>query len=250
MFISVFNFHKYKKEIRFKIGVVFLISILLCALFISSFYSNKQYLYAMQNENEKNLVIIDAGHGGEDPGAIGVSGVYEKDLNIQIAFELGDELADAGFAVLYTRCEDKLLYTDAENVKGIRKISDLKNRCKIAAEYPDAIFISIHMNSYGDSKFSGLQVYYSTQNENSVILANEIQRSVKAKVQPENSRVVKSGKDIYILKNTNNLSVLIECGFITNETECSKLSKKEYQKELSSAIVCGIIEYRMKMSDS
>ena len=81
------------------------------------------------------VIVIDAGHGGEDPGAIGVSGIFEKDLNLAIAYEVGNILEEHGFAVLYTRTEDKLLYTEAENIKGLRKISDLKNRCKIAAEY-------------------------------------------------------------------------------------------------------------------
>ncbi|MBE6645004.1 MAG: hypothetical protein E7612_06475 [Ruminococcaceae bacterium] len=199
-------------------------------------------------ENEKNLVIIDAGHGGEDPGAIGKNGIYEKNLNLEIANLVGKTLSEKGFAVVYTRTEDKLLYSEEENVKGLRKISDLKNRCKIAAEYPNSIFISIHMNSYSDPKYSGLQVYYSQNNEESKILAAEIQASVKEQTQPENNRVIKAGTDIYVLENTQNTSVLIECGFLTNYSECVKLSEKEYQKQLSLSIVCGIINYREKIN--
>ena len=100
------------------------------------------------------------------------------------------------------------------------------------------------MNSYGNPKYSGLQVYYSESNENSKTLASSIQSSVKAELQTENNRKVKPGKDIYVLENTPNVSVLIECGFLTNPEEAEKLSEKEYQKRLSSAIVCGIIKYR------
>jgi N-acetylmuramoyl-L-alanine amidase len=192
---------------------------------------------------EKSTIIIDAGHGGEDCGAIGVSGVYEKDLNLSIATILGELLTEKGYAVIYTRTEDALLYTEEENIHGMRKISDLKNRCKIGAEYKNSIYISIHMNSYKSSSCNGLQVYFSENNASSQNLASKIQSSVKEDLQPQNNRNIKYGKGIYLLENLTNPAVLIECGFLTNPTECENLSKKEYQKELSSAIFCGIIEY-------
>ena len=248
MFVSVLNLRRHRKLlISIKIvALVIVVTVFMGACF-SSHYESKRYIHTMQEKSEKNLIIIDAGHGGEDPGAIGDSGVYEKDLNLEIAFELGQELSKQGFAVMYTRTQDKLLYSESENIKGIRKISDLKNRCKIAAEYPSAIFVSIHMNSYGSSKYSGLQVYYSTENDDSYILAGSIQQSVKESIQPNNNRVVKPGNDIYVLENTQNCAVLIECGFITNKVECEKLLQKEYQKQLSLAIVCGIMNYREKI---
>lgn len=249
MKIVVLNLRKY----RYLISTVKIIALMLVVAIIGvalsgAYMRSDKYVQALQNENEKNLVIIDAGHGGEDPGAIGTTGIYEKDLNLQIAYTLGNILSERGFAVLYTRTEDKLLYTEEENIKGIRKISDLKNRCKIAAEYPEAIFISVHMNSYGSPAFSGLQVYYSPENENSKLLASKIQVSVKENLQNSNNRKIKAGKDIYILENVINTAVLIECGFLTNDEECKKLSEKEYQKQLCLAIVCGIIEYKEKIS--
>ena len=191
----------------------------------------------------EKIIILDAGHGGEDPGAVGANGLYEKDLNLQFAFEIGKALEEKGYIVVYTRTEDRLLYKEEENIKGIRKISDLKNRCQIAERYPDSIFVSIHMNSFGSSKYSGLQVYYSQKNNNSQALADLIQNKVISDLQPNNNRVIKPGNDMYILENINNTAVLIECGFLTNQDECKKLSEKEYQKELSFSIVCGIIEY-------
>ena len=191
----------------------------------------------------ERVIIIDAGHGGEDPGTIGVDGVYEKDLNLAIAFALGDELKAKGYTVVYTRTEDKMLYLPEENIKGIRKLSDLKNRCKITAEYENCIVISIHMNSYGASKYSGTQVYYANENEESKILANKIQSSVRERVQPSNTRQIKNGDSLYLLENASGTPVLIECGFLSNEEECQKLSQKEYQKQLCFAISCGIIEY-------
>jgi len=249
MKIVVFDVYKYRHTLRaIKVISLMLILLILGGVIVNTYIGSDIYISAISKENENNLIIIDAGHGGEDPGAIGVNGVYEKDLNFAIAYEIGSILEEHGFAVLYTRTEDKLLYTDAENIKGFRKISDLKNRCKIAAEYPNALFISVHMNSYGDSRYSGTQIYYSEKNEYSKILASNIQLSVKDGVQNSNKRVIKPGENIYILENISNPAILIECGFITNSAECKKLSEKEYQKQLSLAIVCGIIEYKEKIS--
>ena len=189
------------------------------------------------------LIILDAGHGGEDAGATGINGALEKDLNLSVVNILGEMLTEKGFAVVYTRSEDKLLYEEWENIKGIRKISDLRNRCKIAKSYPNALFVSIHMNTFGDGKYSGLQVYYSPENKESEMLAGAIQSSVKKELQPNNNRNIKQGNDIYILENIDNTAVLIECGFLSNEEEAKKLSQKEYQKMLSFSIICGIIEY-------
>ena len=249
MRVVILNLHKFRHFIR---GVKFISVMMLLLIFFhvvsGAYFNSDRFVEVLQKENEKNLVIIDAGHGGEDPGAIGPGEVYEKNLNLEIGMTLGALLEERGFAVMYTRTEDKLLYSEAENIKGIRKISDLKNRCKIAAEYPDAIFVSIHMNSFGNSKYSGLQVYYSENNENSRILATKIQSSVRDSLQNDNDRVIKQGKNMYVMENITNPAVLIECGFLTNYEECKKLCEKEYQNRLSLAIVCGIIEYKEQIS--
>ena len=192
---------------------------------------------------EQKIIILDAGHGGEDCGAIGIDGVLEKDLNLAITFELGRMLGEKNFAVIYTRTEDKLLYRPDQDIKGIRKISDLKNRCEIAKKYPEALFISIHMNKFTQEKYSGTQIYSSINNKESRKLAETIQAEIKNTLQPQNNRKVKDGDSIYLLKNTSNVAILIECGFLSNRDECKKLSEKEYQKQLSFSIVCGIIEY-------
>jgi N-acetylmuramoyl-L-alanine amidase len=208
-----------------------------------AYYSSDEYIEAMHLMTEEKIIIIDAGHGGEDCGAIGVTGVYEKDLNLIIAKELGALLEAEGYAVVYTRTQDKLLYMESENIKGIRKISDLKNRCKIAKEYPNALFVSIHMNSFSNAKYSGLQVYYSPDSEESRALAATVQAKVKDSLQKENERKIKKGEGMYVLENVENTAILIECGFLTNREECEKLSEKEYQKALSFSIFCGIIDY-------
>ena len=238
---------QYKKGRAFlKLIAVILLVVLAAKITVSVYASSDVYTETLSEITEKSTVIIDAGHGGEDCGAIGVNGVYEKDLNFSIANTLGDMLSKNGYAVVYTRTSDALLYTESENIYGIRKISDLKNRCKLGAEYSNAIYISIHMNSYKSPECDGLQVYYSNENDSTRRLGLEVQNAVKAKLQPKNNRKIKNGDGIYLLENLKNPAILIECGFLTNPIECENLIKKEYQKELCSAIFYGIIEYIAK----
>ena len=206
------------------------------------FEKNTPYRQVAISECSRSIIVIDAGHGGEDSGAVSASGILEKDVNLLIAKEIGRLLTEKGFSVVYTRTEDKLLYSEEQNVKGLRKINDLKNRCSIANAYPDSIFISIHCNSFSMPKYSGLQVYYSYLEE-SRSLANTIQERVRADIQPDNNRRVKEGDNIYLMENVITTAVLIECGFLSNEEESKRLWEKEYQNRLSFSIVCGIIEY-------
>ena len=240
--VNLRNSYKRAKTI-IKLLAIILVLISVVKISVNLFMRSRLYAEALNEITEKTMVIIDAGHGGEDCGAIGVSGVYEKDLNLSIALELGRILSENGITVVYTRTNDALLYTEEENIHGIRKISDLKNRCKIAAEYPKSIFVSIHMNSYKSAGCKGLQVYYSEKNKDSYALASAVQLNVKNRLQNENKRQIKAGKSMYLLENIDNPAILIECGFLTNFEECENLSEKEYQKELSFSIFCGIIEY-------
>ena len=224
------------------ICVILLVLLSVAISTVTKIMSEELFLRAATEEYDKKIVIIDPGHGGEDCGAIGKGGVLEKDVNLGIALEMGEILAERGYAVIFTRTEDRLLYSPEENIKGFRKISDLKNRCKVASEYPDALFVSIHTNSFGDSRYSGLQVYYS-DSEGSERLAALIQNEVRDTLQNENHRKIKRAESMYVLENTDNTAVLIECGFLSNAEECKKLSEKEYQKQLSFSIVCGIIKY-------
>lgn len=248
MKIFVLNLIGRRKTRAFVSVFIVLLVVLSCTVgFMTRGFTDELAIMANTIPEDK-IIIIDAGHGGEDPGAVGVGGILEKDINLQMALEIGKAFEEKGYIVVYTRTDDRLLYTEEQNIKGIRKISDLKNRCKVAERYPGSIFISIHMNSFGSSKYSGLQVYYSEENEESRGLADSIQNKVVSDIQKDNNRTIKPGKDMYILEHIGNPAVLIECGFLTNKAECEKLSEKEYQKELSFSIVCGIIEYIEKSS--
>ena len=190
------------------------------------------------------VVIIDAGHGGMDSGAVGISGVHEKDLNLQISFILYDMLRANGVPVIMTRTEDKMLYTEDQDIKGQRKMYDLKNRLLVGRQNPEAIFISIHMNKFPQSQYSGLQIYYSPNNAASLPLAERVREYNKIYNQPNNNREVKKGNSsIYILHHIKNPAILIECGFLSNPEECELLSREEYQKKLSAVIFTAVMLY-------
>ena len=190
------------------------------------------------------LVVIDAGHGGEDCGAVGVSGVYEKELNYKIATYIAAELRSAGCEVIETRTTDALLYDPATVEKGHKKLTDLTSRLAIASATPGAIAVSIHMNSFPSPSSHGLQVWYSPGHEGAKLLAEGIQKSVTERLQPDNHRKVKASMgSMYLLDRAENSTVLIECGFITNPEECARLESTTYQKELSFVIFGAIMEH-------
>ncbi len=242
MNIKYINLRKKNKTRTAFLSFLVIMAVILSSYF-GAFSKRSECTAATSTKPENRSFIIDAGHGGEDPGAISDSGVFEKDINLDIALLIGEELMKKGYNVIYTRTEDKLLYTEKENIHGIRKICDLRNRCRIAKENPDAIFLSIHMNSFSESKYSGLQTYYSAYNEESRALADSIQSRVRNDLQKENNRKIKEGNNMYVMENIENIGVLVECGFLTNSDEAKKLCEKEYQKMLSFSIVCGIIDY-------
>ena len=225
------------------IGIILIASLLAAAIAPHIAAAGKDaHIQTDTDGRDRITVVIDAGHGGEDCGAIGTTGIYEKDINLEVALKLSEYLDAAGFKTVLTRTEDKLLYKESENIKGMRKISDLKNRVAIANAHSGAILISIHMNSFGDAQCKGLQTYYGTC-EGSEQLANAIQSSTRQRLQPTNRRSIKRGEGLYLLENASIPAVIVECGFMSNPEECEKLSQKDYQKELSFSILCGIIEY-------
>ncbi len=190
------------------------------------------------------IIIIDAGHGGEDGGASGDNGVLEKDLNLDISFMLSDMLKANGVPVIMTRTEDKLLYDRNADYIGRKKVLDLGARLEISDAHPGAVFVSIHMNAFPQKKYSGLQVYYSTNAENSKLLADIIQDTVKAALQPDNKRKSKAANsNIFLLHENKNTAVLVECGFLSNDAECEKLCDPSYRRQLSLAVFCSIMEF-------
>ena len=185
-------------------------------------------------------VVIDAGHGGEDGGAIGKNGAYEKDINLMLAKKLKERLVALGIACELTRESDILLYDKNADYEGKKKKLDLQARKEFAERYENAIFISIHQNSFSKSQYSGLQVYYSTNDPASRILASKIQADIKKGLQPNNNRAIKPSSSIYLLDELTCPAVLVECGFLSNEVECERLCDESYQNALCD-IMCEVI---------
>lgn len=194
------------------------------------------------NADQKTLptIILDAGHGGEDPGAV-ANGVVEKEINLSIVKKIADFLKLAGYPVVLTRTEDRLLYNSGEEDR--KKYYDLYNRVKIAAGESNPIFISIHANKFPMESCFGLQAFYSGSNPYSKQLADAIQESSRL-AAPENTRISKADEGtIFLLENLKTPSVLVECGFISNPSEAEHLSDEAYKEELAFSIYCGITRF-------
>ncbi len=193
------------------------------------------------------LVVIDAGHGGIDGGCVGIDGTLEKNLNLAVAEKICEMLLARGIRCVMTRCDDELLYDmygDLEDYTGQKKLYDLKNRVRYASAFENALFVSIHMNTFSRPQYSGLQVWYSGNNEGSKRLADIIALTVKSSLQPENDRSVKrADSSMYVLDRITLPAVLIECGFLSNAEECEKLCDDEYQCALALTISSAIAEY-------
>jgi len=179
-------------------------------------------------------VILDAGHGGFDGGAVSVTGTAEKTLNLDTSLTLAALLKAQGYRVILTRETDTELTHESG---GSRKMQDLKGRLTIMEKNPAVPFLSIHMNKFPQAKYSGLQVYYSQNDTAAKSLADGIQSAVKEHLQPANDRVTKPAtSSIFLLHKATSPAVLIECGFLSNEEEARKLEDPEYRNALCLAI--------------
>lgn len=190
-------------------------------------------------------VILDPGHGGEDGGASGGRGpILEKHLNLAIANNVASYLRMNGVSVICTRTEDIMLYDKNADYKGRKKILDLAARLKISRETENSVFVSIHMNAFPKTQYSGLQVYYSQNDPRSSELATLIQNRTKILLQPKNNRKIKGAcGNIYLLDRMETPAVLVECGFLSNAEECEKLSDPNYQKQLSLVLADAILQF-------
>lgn len=225
-------------------SILFLI--ILSAMLYFTFMANSSADGVMTKPVLKQTVIIDAGHGGDDGGAIGIDGTVEKDINLDIALKLEKLLKFYGFDVIMTRTEDIMTCDDGLDSLRKRKVSDIHNRFDVLEKNPDAVFISIHQNKFEDNSQRGTQVFYSGNNDESKLLAESIQNSIVSVLQPDNSRVVKkSGSGIYLLYHAKLPAVLVECGFISNHAEVKKLNDENYRMKIAILIADGLIKYLM-----
>ncbi len=217
-------------------------------LVISILFLNETKIASVSQliENKYPVIIIDAGHGGEDGGAIGVDGTNEKDINLEIALKLNDILTVIGYETRMVRTTDISIHNENSNTLREKKVSDIRNRAAIMEEYENCFYVSIHQNKYEDSRIWGAQTFYSPNDEASKTLAQFIQTSIATELQPDNKRLIKeSGTSIYVLYNATKPAVMVECGFISNPNELSQLKTEEYQSEMAFSIMSGIINYNI-----
>ena len=178
-----------------------------------------------------------------DGGTISPDGTVEKDLNLAIARLLCDLLKANGVQTVMTRTEDVLLYDKTVNYIGRKKALDLAARKKIAEETPASVFVSIHMNSFPDPRYRGLQVWYSPNDPASLALAESIQSTVAASLQPDNDRHVKRATSaIYLLHHLHVPAVLVECGFLSSPDDAACLASPAYQKKLALLLFAAIMK--------
>jgi len=191
--------------------------------------------------SNRPLVILDPGHGGLDGGAVAADGTVEKEINLTVSLRLRDMLLLMGYDVLMTRETDVSIHnSDAVTVRQ-KKSSDLHNRLKMASEHPDAVFLSIHQNNFSDTKQNGMCFYYSPNNEESRLLAECFHEELLSVMQPNNRRTVKAAEsNLFILSNTVNPAVLVECGFLSNTEEKEKLISEAYQKQICALLLAGL----------
>lgn len=185
-------------------------------------------------------IVLDAGHGGWDPGKIGTHGENEKMLNLAVVERLTEYLEQGGAEVILTRNADAAL--------GRTKKTDMAERQRIANQTGAEILVSIHQNAFPSAKARGAQVFYHKSSEKGRVLAECVQESLRARLDGNNARMAKENQEYYILRTTQIPAVIVECGFLSNAEEERLLNDTAYQERLAWAVYCGILDYFEKIS--
>lgn len=227
-----------KRKIEQVMGYVMLIAISVMALVINlvpesiqASKSSKKYRY---------VVAIDPGHGGYDPGKIGINDKLEKDINLSIALKLRDALEKEDIKVVMTRDADTSLSTEEG---GSKKSSDMRHRVDIINGANADICISIHQNSYTSKGVKGAQVFYYSKSEEGKCFAELLQELIKSNVDTTNKRLAKENDSYYMLLKVECPAVIVECGFLSNWEEATALSDELYQQKIADTIKKAVIEY-------
>ena len=189
---------------------------------------------------EKPLVVIDAGHGGFDPGKVGIDGQLEKDINLSIAEKLKAYLEASDVNVVMTRDTDTGLYQSGDSHK---KVSDMRRRCDIINEARPDLVVSIHQNSYHQEEINGGQVFYYKTSQNGKRLAEILQKRFDYVLGEANRRVAKANDNYYLLLHVKEPIVIVECGFLSNRKEAKALESEDYQDRMAWTIHMGVMEY-------
>ncbi len=221
-----------------------IVSTLMAVCMIVSLYylarTAAQYTMSWREDAERPVVVIDAGHGGVDPGKVGINGALEKEINLSVALLVAEYLEAQDVKVVMTRNEDEGLYQgDSSN----KKIEDLKNRLALIDTSGAAMAVSIHQNSYTSESVRGAQVFYYDTSKEGETAAKIMQEQLRKGVDETNERQAKANDSYYLLKKSSVPTIIVECGFLSNGEEAEKLMQEEYQKAMAWNIVLGILQY-------
>lgn len=186
------------------------------------------------------MIVIDAGHGGEDGGATSCTGILESQLNLEIALKLNALCHLLGFETKMIRTSDVSVYTEGTTISA-KKASDLRRRVQIVNQTENAVLISIHQNTFSDSRYSGAQVFYA-ETDGSREFAELLQQHLTL-IDRGNHRHIKPAHNIYLMQHIKKTGVLIECGFLSNPSEEAMLRSAMYQKKLCSVVATGLCQY-------
>ena len=218
-------------------------------LLVSFYFLSRQaaavsvWMNSEEVQTQEKVIVLDPGHGGSDPGMIGVDGLEEKGVNLSVALLLREKLEKKGFTILMTREKDQGLYDETAQNK---KAQDMQRRIALIDETAPVLTVSIHQNSYPDPAVKGPQVFYYETSEKGKKLAEDIQESLNTMLKAERPRKIKGNTSYYLLKRSKGVLVIAECGFLTNPEEASLLQTEEYREKVADALAEGIGRYLQK----
>jgi len=229
----------YKKKLIFLVLMI-IFPIFIFAIFI---FFIKEILSASSLPVSNHVIILDAGHGYPDGGAVASDGTIESEINLNIVLKLQQLLEASNCTVILTRSDENGIYETTSNTIREKKVSDMKNRVEIANTSNAEAFISIHLNKLPQTQYSGFQSFYKNDDEQSKKLANNIQKNLNHFIDENNHREIKSISSIYLAKHVEIPLAIIECGFLSNTQETEKLKTEAYQDLLAWSIYTGIFDY-------
>jgi len=224
-----------KRKMELLMVLLLLIGVIAASQKLSQYVNSSD----VKKGDNSRTIIIDPGHGGGDPGKVGINNALEKDLNLQISEKLKNHLEDKGFTVIMTRTTDTGLNESSDTNK---KIADLKKRVSLINDTNPPLVVSIHQNSYPQESVKGAQVFFYSHSKEGETAAKVLQTALKA-ADPENTRQAKANDTYYLLKKTKPATVIVECGFLSNSEEAGKLTTEDYQEKIAEAVCSGIIQY-------
>lgn len=224
-----------RKKIEYLVILLFLIGIIFAAGKLSNYVSGE----SVQKKADEKTILLDSGHGGRDPGKVGVNKVLEKDLNLQIAKKVKACLEKKGYKVVMTRETDEGL---SKPGAGSSKVSDMKQRVALINQLEPPLAVSIHQNSYGESSVKGAQVFYYSHSKEGETAAKVMQEALK-KLDAKNNRQAKANDTYYLLRKTKVPTIIVESGFLSNPEEALKLADEAYQNQIAEAVTEGVISY-------